>query len=169
VREALSRVALVAACAALPACVDAPIDSQHLQPNGELRQSVYEQAGFTASAERTPVQVQHVSAVLAAESEGALEDRDAFTPDVGIVHLHLRADGLVRPRPVIFRWSHDDRVEEVLGVLAPSDAMSLAASHPISRQQEGTWRVEVLDVPLDGGAAPVLFERTFQVSRSLSE
>ena len=154
------------ALSTLSACVDAPIDSEHLQPNGELRQSVYEQAGMTR--DREPQQVRRISAVLASQSEGALEDGRSFTADVGVIHLHLRVDSLVDPRPVIFRWTHEGVSEEVLGVLSPSETLSLAASHPIGRRQVGTWTVEVLGVPGDGEPAPVLYERAFEVTHPMS-
>jgi hypothetical protein len=151
----------VATLVALPACVDAPISSEHLQPNGELRQAVYERAGITRDQELQ--QVRRISAVLAAESGGALEDGHSFATDVGTVYLHLRADSLVISRPVIFRWTHDGTSQDVLGVLNPSETLGLAASHPIGQRQAGDWTVEVLGVPRDGNAAPVLFERTFEI------
>ncbi len=161
-----SALTLGLALTALPACVDAPIDSEHLQPNGELRQSVYKRAGFTP--DEGPQQVRRISAVLAAQSDGALEDSQSFDARVGTVHLHLRADSLVRARTVIFRWTHKDISEEVLGVLVPSKALSLAASHTIGRRELGPWTVEVLGVPTAGEAPPILYERTFEITRPMT-
>jgi hypothetical protein len=149
------------------ACVDAPITRDQLEANGRLRPATHEQAAFSARERLVPQQAVHLSAVLAAQSEGALEDASSFAADVGAVHLHLRVDGWFDPRPVVFRWTYDEVSVEVPGILAPAETLSLAASYPIDRDQTGTWMVEVLGTPegpdAPSEAVPVLYQREFEV------
>ncbi len=151
---------------ALSGCVDAPITPDQLESDGMLRSGGRAQAAFSAQ-ERAVVQpVVQVSAVLAAEAEGALEDRSEFSADVTEVHLHLRADGLLAPRPVVYRWTHDDVSVLIPGMLAPTGALTLASSSEISPDQVGKWEVEVLTEPLAPGEPPqVLVHREFEVKR----
>jgi hypothetical protein len=114
-----------------------------------------------------------VAAVLAAQAEGALEDAAEFSRDVGAVHLHLRADSLMEPRPVLFVWTHAGAREEVRGVLAPTTTLTLAASHPIAPTAPAAavdaagggepWQVEVYSADAAGQAGELLFRREFQV------
>jgi len=146
------------------ACVDAPITPDQLEPDGKLKAATHEQAAFSARDHLVPQQAVHLSAVLAAQSEGALEDASSFAANAGAVHLHLRVDGVFEPRPVVFRWTHDEISVEVPGILAPAEALSLAASYPIDRDQTGPWMVEVLGTPdAANGEAPVLYQREFEV------
>jgi hypothetical protein len=108
-------------------------------------------------------QAVQVAAVLAAQPEGALEDAAEFPATAGAVHLHLRADSLMEPRPVTFVWTHEDAREVVAGVLAPTTTLTLAASHPISPEQAGRWEVEVFSADAAGGTGELLFRREFQV------
>lgn len=147
------------------ACVDAPITRDQLEADGRLRPATHEQAAFSARERLVPQQAVHLSAVLAAQSEGALEDASSFAADVGAVHLHLRVDGVFAPRPVVFRWTYDEISVEVPGILAPAEALSLAASYPIDRNHSGKWMVEVLGTPdAADGQAPVLYQREFEVA-----
>ena len=171
VRRTITTPALLLAQVWLCAsCADAPIEAENLRPDGQLRPSAYQQAGFVAAEAPRAQRAVAVSAVLAAQPHGPLEDALSFPADVGAVHLHLRADGLERPRPVLVRWTSpadgdtaSPRTEEILAVLAPGRALSLAASHRVEPEQAGTWTVEVLGLPLDGEPAPVLFSRSFQI------
>ncbi len=164
-------MSLATVCAQLAlcaSCADAPIQAENLRPDGQLRPSAYQQAGFVAADTDRAQRAISVAAVLAAQPHGALEDAALFPADVGAVHLHLRADGLTRPRPVLVRWTvpagaEDPQVEERLAMLAPGRTLSLAASHRIRPEQTGAWTVQVLGLPLDGEPAPVLFTRSFQV------
>ncbi|HEY8377925.1 MAG TPA: hypothetical protein VIK91_15620, partial [Nannocystis sp.] len=91
-----------------------------------------------------------------------LVDAAAFPAEAGAVYLHLRADGLVEPRPVTFVWTYGETREEVPGVLAPTTTLALAASHPIGPDQRGRWKVEVFT---RDGSEPTkpLFSREFEV------
>lgn len=164
----ISRWSLVVAVALLGGCVDAPITADQLQPDGRLRVQGGEQAAFAAEpdpAKRTKRAIQ-VSAVLAAEADGPIEDRNAFSADVGAVHLHVRADGLLEPRPVVYRWTHGDFEMVIPGTLAPDGAMTLGASFEIDPEQAGTWQVDVLASPTAPDETPrVLFHREFEVER----
>jgi hypothetical protein len=145
-------------------CVDAPITPDQLEADGKLKAAPHEQAAFSARDRLVPQQAVRLSAVLAAQSEGALEDASAFAANVGAVHLHLRVDGAFAPRPVVFRWTYDEISVEVPGILAPAETLSLAASYPIDRDQNGTWMVEVLGTPDSADEeAPVLYQREFEV------
>ena len=152
----------------LPACVDAPITEAHIAPDGQLRAGL-EQSSFSARPQVAAGQAVQVAAVLAAQSNGALEDAAEFSADVGAVHLHLRADSLMEPRPVIFVWTHAGAREELPGVLAPTTTLTLAASHPIApaqpgqRDHTGRWEVEVYSADATGGAGELLFRREFLV------
>lgn len=156
------------AAVGLTGCVDAPVTPDQLEPNGQLRPG-QNHAAFSAQDRAVAQTAIHVSAVLAPQPDGALEDRSSFSADVGTVHLHLRADGLMAARPVVFRWTHlqgDPLSVLVPGMLAPNSSMDLAASFDIEPDQFGAWRVEVLDqAPAAGEEPRVLFERDFQVER----
>lgn len=146
------------------ACQDAPITADQLQPDGRLRAASLDQAAFSAEPTDRIRSAVQVSAVLAAEAEGALEDRSTFGADVGTVHLHLRADGLLEPRPVIYRWTHEDLAVLVPGTLAPTSALSLGTSFAIDPEETGRWEVEVLTKPRNPEEAPqVLFHRAFEI------
>ncbi len=114
-----------------------------------------------------------MAAVLAAQAEGALEDAAEFSRDVGAVHLHLRADSLMEPRPVLFVWTHAGAREEVRGVLAPTTTLTLATSHPIAPTapvvavdaagRGEPWQVEVYSADAAGQAGELLFRREFLI------
>lgn len=165
----LSRWTLWVAGIFATGCVDAPITADQLEPDGRLRSLGHEQAAFAVEhpADRPTQQAVQVSAVLAAEAKGPLEDRNAFAADVGAVHLHVRADGLLEPRPVVYRWAHDGFEMAIPGMLAPNGAMTLGASFEIDPEQTGTWEVDVLAGPVAAGedTVHVLFHREFEVER----
>jgi hypothetical protein len=146
-----------------PACVDAPITPDQLEANGQLRNPPLEQSAFSAQGWATTQRAAQISAVLAAEAEGALNDANRFPVDVGQINLHLRADGIDGPRPVVFRWTHRGQAALVDGILAPGDTLALATSFPIDPKRTGTWKVEVLGSPNAGEEPVVLFEREFDV------
>jgi len=162
---------LVLGCAILPSlavvtggCVDAPITPAQLEDNGRLRPRGNEQAAF--SAQRSPGirRAVQVSAVLAAEDSGPLEDRNTFSADVETIHLHVRADGLLESRNVEYRWTHPDLTISFDGELGPEDAMSLGASLDIDPELVGHWEVEVLSKPEDPAqGSRVLFRREFEI------
>lgn len=159
------RTPLLAFALLFPACVDAPITEAHLAPDGQLRANA-EQSSFSARPRVSAGQAVQVAAVLAAQSDGPLEDAAEFMADVGAVHLHLRADSLMEPRPVTFVWTHAGTREEVAGVLAPTTTLTLAASHPIAPDQpdqKGRWEIEVFSSDATGGAGELLFRREFLV------
>ncbi len=114
-------------------------------------------------------QAVRVSAVLASQAEGPLEDRAEFGANVGTVYLHVRADGLASSRRVVYRWRHGDFVVETPGTLLSSDKLTLGTRFDIAPEQSGHWEVDVLeDRPSDGtqpaGTEPrVLFHREFVV------
>ncbi|MEM6290726.1 MAG: hypothetical protein AAGA54_05650 [Myxococcota bacterium] len=150
-------------------CVDAPITADQLQADGSLRGG-YAGGGMqqALAAEQGEVaQAVHVSAVLAPQAEGPLEDRAQFDASVGTVYLHVRADGLLASRRVTYRWRHGDFTAEVPGTLEASNAMSLGARFEILPEQTGHWEVEVIAEPSPGEsrtAEPhVLFHREFVV------
>jgi len=144
----------------LPACVDAPITQAHLAPDGQLRASLEQ---FSARPQASARQAVQVAAVLAEQATGALEDAAEFSASAGAVHLHLRADSLMEPRPVTFVWTHAEAREVVQGVLAPTTTLTLAASHPISPESTGKWEVEVYAMDAAGAAGELLFRREFLV------
>lgn len=161
----------------LSACVDAPITADQLQADGTLRGGYagggVQQAALSAEPQKI-AQAVRVSAVLASQAEGPLEDRAAFSAGVGTVYLHVRADGLLNSSRVIYRWRHDDFVVEVPGTLLSTDALMLGTSFDIAPEQSGHWEVDVLadsTQTADGqaaGQAPgsepqVLFHREFVV------
>lgn len=150
--------------------MDAPITSDQLEADGRLRVGgSHHQAAFEAEERDQTRAVIQVSAVLAAQADGPLEDRNEFSGDVGSVHLHLRADGLLEPRPVVYRWTHDDLSVLVPGILAPSDSLSLGTSLDIDPELTGHWQVEVLSRPEQPDEPPrVLFHREFEVERPSS-
>lgn len=158
------RLILLALAAVLvPACVDAPITPDQLEANGQLRGAPLEQSAFSAQGGTAPMRAARISAVLAAESEGPLNDANRFPVSVGNVNLHLRADGIDGPRPVVFRWTHRGHAALVEGTLAPGDTLALATSFPMDPQRTGTWKVEVLGSPNLGEEPVILFEREFEV------
>ncbi|HWB75790.1 MAG TPA: hypothetical protein VG755_12570 [Nannocystaceae bacterium] len=156
----LASVALLA----LSACADAPITSDHLEPDGVLR-GARDQAAFSASpAAPQRASFVQLSAVLAAEQSGALRDADRFAADVGTVHLHLRADGLPSARAVSFRWIHGDTATIERGTLTDGRQLALASSVAVAPHQVGPWRVEVLAEPADSREPPeVIFTREFVI------
>ncbi|RMH00452.1 MAG: hypothetical protein D6705_00340 [Deltaproteobacteria bacterium] len=148
-------------------CADAPIEARDLRPDGQLRPTVYRQAGFSVvdtPREQRPVTV---SAVLANDADGRVSDATTFVAGHGAVHLHMRADGLTAPRTVLFRWSRRDTGDftESLGVLSAEPVLRRVASFDLHRAEPGPWRVEVLGLPIDGEAPPVLYARDFEVVR----
>lgn len=165
VRNSSSPWGVLVVAVLLGACVDAPITADQLEPDGRLRVAYgHEQAAFAAEPTEAVRSVVQVSAVLAAEAHGPLEDRNAFPHDVGTIHLHVRADGLLAPRPVTYRWTHGEFVMIEPGVLAPEGAMTRGASFSIDPAQTGTWEVQVLSEPFAEGEEPtVLFQREFEI------
>jgi len=155
-------VPLALAAVLVPACVDAPITHDQLDATGQLRNPALEQSAFSAQDSVTTQRAARISAVLAAEAVGPLNDAVRFPADVGQVNLHLRADGLDGPRPVVFRWTHRGQATLVDGTLTPGDTLALAASVPVDPKRTGTWKIEVLEPTTDGNSV-VLFEREFDV------
>lgn len=148
----------------LAGCVDAPITPDQLEADGQLRAASLGHSAFSAAPRTSPaMQAARISAVLAAQQDGPLEDASSFSADVGAVHLHLRADGLDDARQVVFRWSHDGTSVLVPGRLEPGGTLSLASSFKIEPAQVGTWQVEVLGEPGADGEPALLFARTFEV------
>lgn len=147
----------------VPACVDAPITPDQLEPDGQLRAPALEQSAFSAQERDTTQRAANISAVLAAQAQGPLADANRFPADVGQINLHLRADGIDGPRPVVFRWTHRGNAALVNGVLSPGDTLALANSFPIDPERIGTWRVEILGASTSGDEPAVLFEREFEV------
>jgi hypothetical protein len=145
----------------LPACVDAPITEAHMTPDGQLA-SFGPQSPFAALPSGTQGRAVQVTAVLATQADGPLEDAAMFPAEAGTVHLHLRADSLMEPRPVTFVWTHEGTLDEVPGVLAPTPTLKLAASHLLGPDQTGKWEVEVYGFDVAGGRE-LLFRREFQV------
>lgn len=173
--SALHILGAVGLCAAftLVACVDAPITADQLQADGTLRGGYagggMQHAALSAEPGQT-AQAVRVSAVLAPQAEGPLEDRAEFEAHVGTVYLHVRADGLLSSRRVVYRWKHDAFVVEIPGTLLASDSLALGTSFDIAPEQAGHWEVDVLadtagDAPARGPAQPqVLFHREFVVN-----
>lgn len=144
-------------------CVDAPITPEHILPDGQLRADLSSsQAAFAATPARPVGRAVQVAAVLAAQAAGPLVDAATFTAEAGSVHLHLRADSLLEPRPVTFVWTHGESREEVPGVLAPTTTLALAASHPLNPDERGQWKVEVFTLAGDE-PAQLLLTREFEV------
>jgi hypothetical protein len=150
-------------------CVDAPITPDQLEPSGRLSASAHQAAFGLEASPPAPQRAVTMSAVLAAEAAGALADRHEFRAAElgagGMIHLHVRADGLTQPRAVTYRWTHLDTgtVSLTPGVLAPADALGHAAS--LAVPHAGAWTVEILGAADDDGPAPVLFSRDFVVKR----
>ncbi len=166
-------LAAIALPLALGACVDAPITADQLQADGTLRGGYagggVQQASLSAEPQKI-TQAVRVSAVLASQAEGPLEDRAEFSAAVGTVYLHVRADGLLSSRRVVYRWRHGDFAVEVPGTLLTTDALTLGTSFDIAPEQSGHWEVDVLldaatgeDGQAPGTEPPVLFHREFVV------
>jgi len=151
-------IALVA-----PSCVDAPLTPAHLDTDGQLAGARMAQGSFATVARSPALEAIQITAVLAAQPAGPLADATVFSSALDEVYLHLRADRLTGARPVTFVWSHGDVREPIEGVLAPSTTLTMAASHRITPEDSGAWRVEVLGEPLADGSRPLLFERDFEV------
>ncbi|HFE47561.1 MAG TPA: hypothetical protein ENJ18_19080 [Nannocystis exedens] len=163
-RDLLRTLVLCAPAALLPSgCVDAPLTTAHLDPNGQLHSSRMEQGAFAARIDAEHQAAVQITAVLATQTEGPLTDAAAFSTGEEAVYLHLRADRLATPRPVVFVWTHDGEREEVEGVLAPSTTLAMASSHSIDRESLGTWTIEILGMPSESGAQASLFKREFVV------
>jgi hypothetical protein len=159
VPQPLFRLAVVATLAS--ACADAPITPDQLEADGVLR-GARAQAGF--SVERGAIHqasVVQLSSVLATQHAGALEDRDVFPASVGVIHLHVRADGIDTPRVVSFRWIHGDQAIVVPGSLSPAGALHHGASVEVQPHQVGPWRVEVATEGLPGEPPEVIYTREF--------
>jgi len=157
-------VSLALAAVLMPACVDAPITPDQLEADGQLRAVGLEQAAFSAQDRETTQRAAQISAVLAAEADGPLEDSNRFPADVGQINLHLRADGIEGPRPVIFRWTHRGDSAVIRGTLTPGDTLALANSLPIDPERTGPWTVQILGAPSSAEGEPsLLFERQFDV------
>lgn len=163
---------------ALGACADAPITAADLQSNGELRQGTQHVHAVDATAATQHATHQSVTGVIAAQADGPLEDATRFSDATPAIHLHLRAEDIAEPRPVIFVWTHvtgepDEQVRETLGFLQPSETLRLAASLPLelppaARDSEqvsmtGTWKVEVFSAGATPQSRSLLFEREFEV------
>jgi len=146
------------------ACVDAPITPDQLEADGQLRAPALGQSAFSAQERATPHRAAQISAVLAAQADGPLEDANRFPSDVGQINLHLRADGLDGDRPVVFRWTHRGDAALVDGSLAPGETLALAATFSIDPERTGPWKVEILGPPASGGEPVVLFERGFEIT-----
>ena len=162
---------LLTSVLAVGGCADTPIEAHDLRPDGQLRPTVYRQAGFARVGEAPRAQRPvTLSAVLAAQADGRLTDAASFAAGAGAVHLHLRADGLDAPRTVLFRWTRRDTgaYQETLGVLAPGPVLRRVASFRPGPGDAGPWRVAVLGLPIDGEPPPVLYARDFEVVRSPS-
>ncbi|MEZ4448724.1 MAG: hypothetical protein R3B09_04525 [Nannocystaceae bacterium] len=149
--------------APLVGCVDAPLTPAHLDADGQLRGVPMEQGAFAAQPKGTSHSAIQMTAVLATQAEGPLADAASFASDVGSVYLHLRADRLATTRPVTFVWTHGELRVEQDGVLAPTTALTMAASRMIEPSEVGPWKVEVLGEEAADGSRPTLFEREFQV------
>lgn len=149
--------------AAMSACADAPITPDQLQADGVLM-GARAQAGFSIGRGATQsANVVQLSTVLAVSSEGALQDADRFSAEVGQIHLHVRADGLDTARSVSFRWIHGDQAVIVPGELVSVGSMQHAASVDVRPHQVGPWRVEVVADDVRGEAPEVLYSREFTV------
>lgn len=146
-------------------CVDAPITPDQLEADGHLRSTpALGQGAFSATPRPQPQQAAQISAVLAAQAAGPLEDASRFPADVGAVNLHLRADGLSEARSVVFRWTHEGKSVLQPGRLETGGTLALASSFPIEGEQTGTWQVEVLAEAGPNLPEPVLlFERSFEI------
>lgn len=150
-------------CLALSACADAPITPDQLEADGVLR-GARAQAGFSVGrGAQQSANVVQLSSVLAVAAEGALQDSDRFSAEVGQIHLHVRADGLDTARSVSFRWIHGDQAVVVPGELVSGGALRYAASIDVRPHQVGPWRVEVVADDVRGEPPEVLYSREFTV------
>lgn len=159
----LLSVGLVLGVGGLAGCVDAPITPDQLEADGQLRAASLGHSAFSATPRPQVQQAARISAVLAAQPAGPLEDASSFPAEVGAVHLHLRADGLDDARQVVFRWSHAGTSVLVPGRLEPGGTLALASTFTIEPTQVGPWHVEVLGEPGADGEPALLFQRTFEV------
>ncbi|MCA9648798.1 MAG: hypothetical protein H6712_31375 [Myxococcales bacterium] len=163
-RSRTSSGALLALLALLgTACVDAPITPDQVEADGQLRAPGLKQSAFSAQERSTTQRAAQISAVLAAQADGPLEDANRFPADVGEINLHLRADGIDGQRPVVFRWTHRGDAALVPGTLTPGDTMGRATSFHIDPELVGPWKVEILGAPVGGDEPVVLFERSFEI------
>ena len=169
---------LLAPLALAAGCVDAPITSAQLQADGSLAAGSAQQLFETSEAEPAPqvAQTLQLTAVLAAESEGALEDRKEYLlGEHTRIHLHLRADGLEEARPVKFVWTHQTGADglpavdeegkllepiETMGFLTSSETLEMAASREVTEADVGTWQVEVRGV---GPFGALLTKHSFRI------
>lgn len=161
--QLLASAALIIATAG---CADAPITPAQVQANGQLRAGLQQSEfqNLDRAPARQTAQTLQLTAVLAAQAEGALEDSNHFSAgDEATVFLHLRADKLEEPRPVRFTWTYGEQREETMGFLRPSETLAMAASHVLPVEQAGVWTVQVHGVS-PFGTDPLLFERTFEVT-----
>jgi hypothetical protein len=152
----------------ITACADAPITPDHLEADGQLSAAARPgggQSSFAAGrAAPRRASVVQLDAMLASAPTGSVEDVSTFPPDVGTVHLHVRAHGLSHDRDVVFRWTHGVHSLAVPGELVPSPDYVLAASIDVQPDQTGPWRVEVVAEPTHADEVPeVLFAREFLI------
>ncbi|MEX1362320.1 MAG: hypothetical protein AB1Z98_04295 [Nannocystaceae bacterium] len=145
------------------ACVDAPITPDQLEADGQLRAAPLEQSAFSAQERVATQRAAQISAVLAAQADGPLEDSIRFPADVGEINLHLRADGIEGERPVLFRWTHRGDAAVVPGTLTPGDTLARSTSFHIDPERTGPWKVEILGAAAGGSEPVVLFERSFEI------
>jgi hypothetical protein len=161
----------LALAASLPACADAPITPDQLEPDGSLKPA---RSGGGPSAYANTLQadksgpkrasVVQFDAVLASALGGTLEDTSTFPPDVGTVHLHVRTHGLETDRDVVFRWTHGEHSLTVPGEIMPAARFVLAASIDVQPDQTGPWRIEIVGEPTHPDEVPeVLFAREFLI------
>lgn len=184
-RTSLIAVATLLLGLSSAACADAPITAADLQSDGQLREGSQQSVLAASAANRPAVQQAEqlqVTGVVAAESEGPLEDATRFSVDSEAIHLHLRAEDLQSPRPVTFVWTHGDQRRETMGFLHPAETLSHAASLPLALPLErladpdaqaereadfdrlehaGDWKVEVYSAESAGRS--LVFERAFEI------
>ncbi|TPV93891.1 MAG: hypothetical protein B7733_18155 [Myxococcales bacterium FL481] len=148
----------------LAACVDAPITAAHLAPDGQLRDSLSQDALIDARVEGTAERLE-ITGVLAVQDAGALEDTALFDrkSDATAVHLHLRVDNLSRARAVRFVWRRGEETRERIDFIVPSDTLMPAAALPLADAAPGEWVVEVYAVESTGDA-PLLYRRQFEIT-----
>lgn len=152
--------------AGLAGCADAPITPDLLEADGQLKTANGGGQSSFATGRAAPhrASVVQLEALLATSPTGSIEGSTTFPPDIGTVHLHVRADGLEHEREVVFRWTHGEHSLAVPGGLVPSSQYVLAASIDVQPDQTGLWRVEVVTTPTYAGEIPeVLVSREFLI------